>query len=143
MDGPGRDVAAFLETLQVAMDRLGTIRNLYSRRGTRPGRPSLTLSERPFSVHEAGSVRQFDGCVTVWLPITGSDAREYELGVNIRWDERCWTITTEAWVDAEEGGQHLLRELPERPAVDLATCLEQIGAAVEDLASFEDLVPGK
>jgi len=36
-----------------------------------------------------------------------------------------------------------LRELPDRSADDLPRCLEQVGAAVEDLLSFENLVPGK
>jgi hypothetical protein len=141
MDGASQDVAAFLGTLQDAMQRLGALWGHYLRRGTRPGRPILTLSGRPFTAHEAGNARQFAGCVTLALPVTGSDSKEYELTVDILWDERCWTISTEAWVEADDGGQRLLRQLTERSATDLGTCLVQVIAAIEDLVSFEDLVP--
>ncbi|MFL5541267.1 MAG: hypothetical protein ACJ8J0_19930 [Longimicrobiaceae bacterium] len=59
------------------------------------------------------------------------------------WDAERWTITTEAWVEAETGGQDLLRALPERAAVDLGTAIRQLEAAVGDLVAFEDLIPGE
>jgi len=76
------------------------------------------------------------------LVVKGSDGREYDLGVDVLWNLERWTIKTEVWVDVERG-QELLRELPERTASDLGTCIEHIRAAVGDLASFKDLVPGE
>lgn len=143
MDGPSQNVVSFLGTLQDAMGRLGNVWGHYLRRGARPARPFLTLSGSPFTIHEDGIIRQFAGCVVLGIPVTGSDSREYELTVEILWHDRCWTITTEAWVEADEGGQHLLRQLTERSATDLHTCSAHIIAAVDDLMSFEDLVPVK
>ena len=76
------------------------------------------------------------------LLVKGSDGRDYDLGVEVLWNSERWTIKTGAWVDAD-AGQDFLRELPERTASDLSTCMEQLQAAVRDLESFEDLVPGK
>ena len=76
------------------------------------------------------------------LIVKGSDGRDYDLSVEVLWNPERWTIKTEARVDVETG-QGVLRQLPERTASDLSTCMEQIRAAVGDLASFEDLVPGK
>jgi hypothetical protein len=143
MDGPSQDVASFLGTLQDVMKRLGTIWGHYLRRGTHPSRPFLTLSGRPFTIHEAGAARRFLGCVAVGLSVTGADSKEYELTVSIQWNEERWTISTEAWVEGNDGGQHLSRQLTERSASDLGACLEQVMAAVEDLVSFEDLMPAQ
>lgn len=143
MDRSSQDVASFLGALQDVMHRLGRIHGDYVRRGTFPRRPFLTLSGRPFTVLEEGSSRKFAGCVAMGLSVAGSDAKEYELVVDIMWNEQCWTISTEAWVEADEGGQFLLRQIPERTAVDLGACLKEITAAIEDLVGFVDLVPGK
>ena len=76
------------------------------------------------------------------LIVKGSDGRDYDLSVEVLWNLERWTIKTEARVDVETG-QDVLRQLPDRTASDLSTCMEQIRAAVGDLASFEDLVPGR
>jgi hypothetical protein len=149
MDTPSHYVATFLETLQDAMQQLTQLQHHYFDRGTRPDRPFLFLSGRPFSVYEGESVQQVQGSLALGLHIRGGDGREYELAVDVLWDAECWTITTEAWVEADTssdtsaktGGQELLRQLPKRRAVDLEICTKQVRAAVEDLAEFDDLVP--
>jgi hypothetical protein len=143
VDDPGRHAAALLEALQDAMQRLGQVHAHYVRLGTAPARPFLTLSGRPFSVHEDGSARRFHGSIALGLHVTGADGREYELAVDVLWDAERWTITTEAWVEADAGGQDLLRRLPERSATELRVCIEQLAAAVGDLEGFDDLVPRK
>ena len=142
MDADSRAVFAFLESLQDAMYRLGEIQGHYALRGTRPERPFLVLSGRPFSIHEKESARQFHGSVALGILLRAADGREYQLGVDVLWDSERWTITTEAWVEADDGGQHLLRELPARSPADLNACRQQLKEAVEDLLRFEDLVPG-
>jgi hypothetical protein len=143
MDAPSRSVAAFLESLQDAMKRLGDVWGHYLRHGTEPNRPFLVLSGSPFSIHEGDAVRQFRGCVALGLQVKGADGRKYELGIDVLWDAERWTVATEAWVEAGAGGQDLLRQLPERTAPDLDGCLAHLGAAVGHLVSFADLVPGK
>jgi hypothetical protein len=143
MDMASQHVVTFLESLQDAMQRLGQIHTHYVRRGTAPARPFLVLSGRPFSIHEAAAVRGFRGDVALGLTVRGADGREYELAVDALWAADGWTITTEAWVEAGTGGQDLLRNLPERSAVDLSGCIRQLGEAIGDLLGFGDLVPGE
>jgi hypothetical protein len=141
MDAPSQNVSEFLAALQTAMKRLGSLWNHYTKLGTRPQRPYLSLSASPFRVHDGESTREFSGSVALGLLITGADGREYQFGVDVLWDAREWTLQTEAWVEAEEGGQTLLRSLPEGRATDLSSCLTQLHAAVDSLTSFDDLLP--
>ena len=141
MDTPSHSVAVFLESLQDAMKQLGDVWGHYLRRGTQPNRPFLSLSGRPYSIHEGKMVRQFHGSVALGLQVKGSDDREYELIVDVLWDAECWTVTTEAWVEADEGGQAILRQMPECTATNLSACVEHIRTAISDLVGFEDLVP--
>lgn len=143
MDAPGQHVAAFLEALQDAMRRLGQIHGHFVGRGIAPRRPFLVLSGRPFSIGRGEPVRRFQGSVALGIHLEGADGREYELAVDVLWDAEGWTITTEAWVEAESGGQDLLRALPERTAADLGGAIQHLEAAVGDLVAFEDLVPGE
>jgi hypothetical protein len=124
------------------MRRLGRIHGHFVGRGTAPRRPFLVLSGRPFSIQEGGSIRRFQGNVALGLDVEGADRREYELAVDVLWDAERWTITTEASVEAETG-QDLLRALPERTAVDLASAIQQLDAAVGDLVEFADLIPAR
>jgi len=133
VDIPSQSVTAFLESLQDARRQLGQIWSKYVRRGTRPGAPVF---------HLHGSERRSQGGFSFALIVKGSDGRDYDLSVEVLWNPERWTIKTEARVDVETG-QDVLRQLPDRTASDLSTCMEQIRAAVGDLASFEDLVPGK
>jgi hypothetical protein len=139
MDEPGRNAAILLEGLQDAMGQLRRIWNHYLRLGTQPGRPFLVLSVRPFTIHEGQSDRHFSGSVSIGLPVKGASGDEYELSVDLLWDDTNWTITTEAWVEAD-GGQSLLRELRERSAASLSSCLEHLRQAVDSLVDFQDLV---
>lgn len=142
MDNASRSVTYFLEALQDAMESLGRdIWRYYLKRGTLPSRPFLTLSGRPFRSHEDDSIRQFHGSVVLGLRVKGADSKEYELTVDVHWDTERWTITTEAWVEMEIGGQDLLRQLPERVAENIGTCTEQLSVAIRDLIQFEDLIP--
>lgn len=61
--------------------------------------------------------------------------------VDVLWDAERWTITTEAWVEVDDGGQDILRQLPERTAKDIKGCATCLTAAVDDLVGFEDLIP--
>jgi hypothetical protein len=142
MDEAGRHATAFLESLQDAMRQLGEVWNHYQRRGTRPGRPYLVLSGRPFCVHEESAVREFHGSVAIGLHVRGTDGRKYELGIDVLWDSKGWTLMTDAWVESDDGGQQLLRELPERVASDSESCKHHLTEAVSDLLQFQDLVPG-
>ncbi len=100
------------------------------------------LSGRPFHVHEKSAPREFRGCLVLGLIAHGTDGREYELGVEVMWDADCWTVTTEAWVEADDGGQQVIRELPERVSPDFQSCQRHLAEAIRDLLRFQDLVPG-
>jgi len=143
MDDSSRHTTAFLESLQHAVRQLGDVRNHYQRLATGPDRPYLVLSSYPFRVHEKSTVREFNGSVAIGLHVRGADSKEYELGIDILWDSERWTLITEAWVEADEGGQNLLRKLPERTASDSEGCRRELTSAVADLFKFDDLVPRK
>jgi hypothetical protein len=144
MDANSQHVITFLQSLQAAMLRLGEIQGHYIRHGAEPERPSLLLSGSPFGIHTGETVQLFGGCITLGLMVCGRDGRMYELFVEVLWDAGQWTILTEARVDNDEDdGSTLLRALPDRVAGDLDGCVSQLGEAVEDLAGFVDLVPGK
>lgn len=140
MDGPSQDVTRFLAALQTSMTQLGVLWNHYTKRGARPQRPYLSLSRSPFRVMDGESIRDFSGSLALGLLITGAEGLEYQFGVDLLWDSREWTLHTEAWVEAVEGGQTLLRSLPERKAPDLDSCLAQLHAALDSLTSFDDLL---
>jgi hypothetical protein len=92
-------------------------------------------ADRPLEFHGEGFF--------LALLIKATDAREYELSVDVLWHpEEGWTISTSAFVEAETG-QEVLRELPKRTAADFGACMEQLRAAVGDLIGFQDLVPAK
>src|SRR3954467_7703885 len=112
MDADSRTVTTFLESLQDAMKRMrDEVWAHYQRLGARPGRPFLVLSGRPFSIYEKVSVRKFRGCIALGLLARGADDKEYDIAVEVLWDQQRWTIVTEIWRESEEG-QDLLRALP-------------------------------
>jgi hypothetical protein len=128
MDIASQNVVAFLRSLRGARQELGRVGGHYLQRGTQPSRPSLEFHGEGFFLA---------------LLIKATDAREYELSVDVLWHpEEGWTISTSAFVEAETG-QEVLRELPKRTAADLGACMEQLRAAVGDLIGFQDLVPAK
>jgi hypothetical protein len=135
MDAPSQNVAAFLETLLDAKQRLHEIRMQYHQRCGRTAPEILSLGRPKRESH--------GGVLGIDLPVTGGDGRRYELAIEIVWKPEGWIIRTEAWVDAEAGGQERFRALPERTASDIHACMEHIRAAVGDLASFADLVPSR
>jgi hypothetical protein len=65
---------------------------------------------------------------------------EYDLGVDLMWDGKAWTIDTAAWVSHETQNQILLRKLPRRSAKELDACLVALLEAVDSLKAFDDLV---
>ncbi|MDY7232651.1 hypothetical protein [Hyalangium rubrum] len=140
MDGPSQSVATFLTALQDARTQLTTHRNAFARHGLRV-ETYFVLGGRPFTVLENETQRVFSGTISLGLLVTGANRREYQLGVDLMWDEQQWTLQTEAWVEAETEGMNFLRGLPERTADTLPQCLEHLRAAIEDLSTFADLVP--
>ncbi len=143
MTPESENVTGFLESLQARMEQLQHIWSVYSETGAQPGRPHLTLSGRPFSIGVKGEPVEYRGSLAMGLIIAGQDGREYDIGVDLMWDEEKWIISTQAWVEGDAGGQDLLRELPQRSACDLQRCIEQLEAAIADLASFTYLVKRK
>ena len=96
----------------------------------------------PFRIHEAEDIRVFSGCIAMGIGVKGTDNKDYDLGIEILWDEANWTICTEVWVKNEEGGSTRLCELPERFAIELSDCLNQTQDAIEDLFGLQTFVPG-
>jgi hypothetical protein len=129
MDTQSRNVIGFLEALGSEMGRFtGEVKSQYAdRQGGRMARmPVLGVTS---------------GSLTLALPVRGSDGVEYELGVDVTWDSERWTIASGLYRDSDKGGQETLRQLPERSASDLESCLEHVHAAVSDLARYDDLIP--
>ena len=58
----------------------------------------------------------------------GSNNKEYDLGIEILWDEANWATR--------------LCELPERSSIELSDCLNQTQDATEDLLGLQTFVPG-
>ena len=140
MDSSSLCVAEFLGSLQDAMSSLSEVWSHFSKLRAQPTRPYLTLSSRPFRIHEASAIRQFDGCVALGLLVKGDNGARLELSVELLWDANEWTVLTEAARDTEAEGQVLLRQLPERSATCLDDCIAQLKAAISDLRSFDGLI---
>ena len=143
MDVSSQNVAGFLSGLQQAQERLRQLHQALIIRGCRRCERHLTLSASPFTIHEVEHTREFIGSVALGLTVRGADDREYDLVIEALWDRAGWTIQTQAWVEAEEGGLTLLRELPERFSPDLSICLVHLREATEDLFGLQSLVPGR
>jgi hypothetical protein len=142
MDGPSLHIVEFLGALQEARMRLSPFWNQLMSRGVVPAEGSLFgLSASPYGVHDGASSRVFLGCIFVGLAVRGTNGQRYELVVELLWDAQGWTLTTEAWGEGDDGYNTLLRALPERTAGELPSCLEQLRSAVDDLATFNDLIP--
>ncbi len=142
MDTNAKNVVFFLSCLQQAQARLGDLWQELRVRGCHPQRPYLVLSTSPFRVSDLQTVREFEGCVSLGLGVRGTDNNQYDLGVSVLWDDVCWTVMTQVWVDDDDGGQTLLSALPERSSTSLTACLAQIQEAIADLFCLHiDLVP--
>jgi hypothetical protein len=119
-------MSGFLQFLLEARSELCQAWNDYICRGTHPGRPIVDFNDRG---------------VVLALPVRGADGKDYDLEVAALWLANGWTITAGAYVDVE-AGQKEIRKLPDRNAENLAGCLEHARAALRDLITFEDLIPG-
>jgi hypothetical protein len=134
LDSAGQNVARFLSALQAARDSL--VRTLYNeliRAGAKSATPYVNLSGSPFRVHAPEGPREFEGAVCVGVRVTPPSGEPFEVGVDVLWDGRGWTLQTEAWVDCEEGAR-LIQSTPERRAATLDECLEQLRAALAELS---------
>lgn len=142
MEESSRNVVDFLSALQQSQSQLGGLWNALSARGCHPQRPHVTLSGAPFRVHQGDTVRVFKGAIAMGIIVRGSDGKEYDLGIDVLWDVTGWTITTQVWVEGQDGGQTLVSELPERTSAELSECVTQVREAVADLFRLQIAVPG-
>ena len=143
MSPDSANVAAFLTTIQDCQQRLRQLRGGYLAAGASRVDPVFALSGRPFAVHAGANKTEYDGCLTLGLVVRTADGREYDLEVDLLWTDRTWRIDTAARADEDGRGRRLVRELPQRTPADLPSCLQQLQAAVTDLAVFEDWVLAK
>lgn len=143
MTADSASVATFLAAVQDCRERLRRLRGRYLAAGASRVDPVFNLSGRPFTVHEGESSTEYDGCLTLGLVVRNAEGREFDLEVDLLWTDPTWRIDTSARADEDDGGHRPVRELPQRNAADLPSCLEQLRAAVDDLAVFEDWVLAK
>ncbi|MBI3560828.1 MAG: hypothetical protein HY080_03835 [Gammaproteobacteria bacterium] len=140
MDQACKSVATFLECLQECMTQLHAIHDHFVQAGIRGARPFLNLSGRPFTILNGSTATVFSGSLCMGFLVETTKAREYDLHVNLLWDNEQWLVETQAWVDNDAGGQDMLRALPVRSATQLVSCIEQIKLAVADLATLREVV---
>jgi len=62
------------------------------------------------------------------IGVKGSDNKEYDLGIEVLWDEANWATR--------------LCELPESSSIELSDRLNQAQDAIEDLFGLQTFVPG-
>ena len=141
MDEASRNASVLLEALHDFQCELWDVCGHYRRRGNEALRPYVVIGGRPFRIHEPDRVREFRGCLALGLRVIGADGKQYELGLDVLWDDDGWTVVTDVGVEAETGGTTFLREIPERHARRLDECIEQVHLAIRELPTFEDLVP--
>ena len=141
MDEASRNAASFLEALHDFQRELWDVCLHYRRRGNQANRPFVVIGGRPFRILEPDRVREFRGCLALGVTVIGADKKEYELGLDIVWNDDGWTVDTDVGVEDEMGGTTFLRDTPERHARSLDECIEQVHLAIRDLPTFEDLVP--
>lgn len=141
MDTASANVVTFLTNYQDRMAQLGELSQVYMRAGAAKTKVATNLSGRPFTVHGGESATAYDGGIAFALYVWATEkAPEYELLAMLCWRDDAWVIETEVWVEADNGGSTLLRELPPRTATDLTSCLAQLEAAIADFPSFKDCV---
>lgn len=140
MDTESKNVARFLEALQTSRERLGTIlcKELILK-GAVSATPFLVLSGRPFKVHDADSVREFSGSIALGVQAKPKTGEPVEFGIDVLWDKTTWLITTEIYVECDEG-QKLLRSFPEKYTANLDDCLVFLEAAIFELLTCVNLI---
>lgn len=143
MDTQSRSVATFLAQIQDSKTQLQILRGHYLAAGASRARIGINLSARPYKVHGDGAATEYDGCLPMCLYVTTTDGREYELGASLLWHQRAWRIETELRQESADGSWDLVHDLPARTAEDLASCLQQVQAAIADLAGFQDRIFGR
>jgi hypothetical protein len=140
MDTESKNVARFLEALQMSRERLSEVLcNQLILEGAVSATPFLVLSGRPFKVHNSNSVREFSGSVALGVLAKPKIGEDVEFGVDILWDENGWMITTEVYVDYDKG-QKLLRSFPEKYVGNLNDCLVHLEEAISGLLTCVNLV---
>ncbi|HLM60915.1 MAG TPA: hypothetical protein VK308_08935 [Pyrinomonadaceae bacterium] len=140
MDTESKNVTRFLEAWQTSRERLGTVlRNELILKGAASATPFLVLSGRPFRIHDADSVREFSGSVALGVQAKPQTGEPVEFGIDILWDKTGWSITTEIYVECEEG-QKLLRSFPEKHTTNLDDCLVFLEAAISELLTCVNLI---
>jgi hypothetical protein len=140
VDQQGDSVRLFLAGVQDGQRALVHVWQHYMSRGARSAKAYLTLSGRPFTVHEAGTPIQYDGCLALGVLVEAQDERRYDIGVTILWDATQWLLETEASVENEAGGQELVQQLPPRRAKDVTGCISELTAALTDLTRLNGIL---
>lgn len=132
MDHSSRNVIAFLSQAQHSMGRLEELSLQLSSRGAKSEPPTISLSGSPTRIRVDDPSRSFDGCIAFVLPVMSSGGKDFELGVDVFWDETGWTLLTELSIEGSDDWE-VLHAWPERHAKDLDSALDQLRAAIEDL----------
>jgi hypothetical protein len=132
MDPSSQNVIAFLSQAQHSMSRLKELSEQLTSQGAKPEAPTISLSGSPVRIRANDPSRSFDGCIAFVLPVMTADGKDYELGVDVFWDETGWTLLTEYAVEGADDWE-LLHAWPERQADELDSALDHLRAAVEDL----------
>jgi hypothetical protein len=139
MDPSSQKVIAFLSQAQHSMSRLRELSQQLSEQGARPESPVINLSGSPARIRDNDPSRSFDGCIAFVLPVMTADGKDYELGVDVFWDETRWTLLTEFAVEGVDDWE-VLHTWPERYADELDSAIDQLRAAVEDLFGVGSLL---
>lgn len=139
MDEQNQVVFKFLNALQNAMDQLGDVWSFYIKKGAQPEQPYLKLSGSPFKTHNDDQIQIYHGAIAFGLIVHSPKGKEYDIGIDIMWNDTGWIIETEAWVESENN-QDLIRELPKHQCSDLDDAIKHISDSIKGLFSFEDLI---
>jgi hypothetical protein len=137
MDERNEVVFNFLHALQDAMTQLGDVWNFYKEKGAHPKKPFFTLSGRPFKIHNNDQV--YHGAIAFGLIVHSPEGKEYDIGIDVLWNDTGWVIETEAWVESENN-LDLIRALPSFQCSDLNNAINHIPEAIRSLYGFEDLI---
>lgn len=139
-DQASHSVIHFLEELQSIRERIERLRQSLAGRGLVPRPQHTVLSGRGFQVHCPERIKNYRGCISLGFLVHGMTGLEYDIGLSLMWDDGCWTIGADVWVETADGGQEIVNSVPECSAVTMDELVSRSRESVDALGELVRLV---
>lgn len=140
MDVASNYVVAFLEALQRSQKQLiETLHNQLIQQGAISAKPFLIVSAQPYTVHEEGRTRIFQGSLSIGIRAVPQTKEPVDFSVDLLWDKDQWFIQIEIWRDSEQGQTRLI-SLQEKRTTKLDEAIIYLEKAIAELGGYAHLL---